>query len=94
MKRCVVSERILRIPLSELKTVRFHCKANEVNPCSGTIEVPIEDAGRVPLKCPTCGAEFRRPHIDGALKNLVTAFRSLSDNDVVDLEFVFPDSTT
>lgn len=81
-------EKILKIPLSELKTIRFRCMAKDGKPCDGVIEINIDNIGTAILRCPQCGTELRRTNIDEALKQFGKAFQILNNNDFISLEFV------
>jgi len=84
-----MSERILKILLSELKTVRLLCQAKG---CQGITELPVSKLKKG-MTCPLCREEFDASGFY-ALHELATAFRLLdSVKDHVQLEFVVPDSS-
>lgn len=87
-----MSEHILKLMLSELTTVRVHCKAPS---CGGIVELPI---GKLSTKyrggeCPLCKTEFVAINDIGdnpffLLEKVALMFAKAEDK--VEIEFVVP----
>jgi hypothetical protein len=91
-----VSEKILKILLSELKIVRIKCKGKHGqngDPCAMIYEVPIENLASVFQQncCPICGKPFYRPDSGNPLPSLAAALQMVASvNDTLEIEFVIP----
>ena len=96
-----MSEKLLKILLSELNTVRLVCqgKRQDGAPCGATIEMPLDrldSAFAMRCACQFCGTPFAVSSPDGTAKSpfpeLVAAFRNLNAiSRNVRVEFVLPD---
>ena len=79
-----MSERVLKILLSELKTVRLVCAK-----CGGTAEMTVVQlGGRNNVACPVCNTVYQ------SLSQLISLARSiefLRQQQELQLEFVIPD---
>lgn len=88
-----MSEKLLRILLSELTTVRVRCQGT----CRTVVELPLEEmAGKKlnqMLKCLNCGTDFDPLHTgESALVKFAQAAAKLMDlKGSVELEFTLPD---
>lgn len=85
-----MSERLIRIMLDELQTVRLVCQASK---CSGVAEISVSQlATKADPKCPACGASLvndsRLPH--QTLAQAIEQIRGQSAS--VRFEFVLPDT--
>lgn len=89
-----MSEHLLKLLLSDLKTLRIRCTKNK---CGTVVEVEMDKlfSGHSVGACPTCGADFRRPQeagVGGQLRQLVAAIGALGKmTDEVEIEFVLPE---
>jgi hypothetical protein len=90
----VVAEKILKIPLSELATIRLICKRQN---CGGVAEIPVSRlvalVGQV--TCPSCNQAFSVPVIGGpgglgGLKALGKSLENLAPTADMMVEFVVP----
>lgn len=91
-----MSERVLKILLSELKTVRLKCQRQT---CKSVVEVSVERLeqmfeGRDAPACPVCQGSYQ--HIDGSrpspFAHFAVAVKRLQQcKDSVEIEFVMPD---
>jgi hypothetical protein len=85
-----MTETVLRVLLSELKTVRIRCKQNG---CQGVIELPTSKLVHFQpsaAKCPSCGEAFaeyfgQRPNPFHALGMAVDSLEHL--NHAFEIEF-------
>jgi len=85
-------EKIIKIPLAELRTVRFACQRHN---CGGVAEVAVERLGALPgaVLCPSCNTAFKFKQVgavDG-LKALGMVLASMSNEDDVSVEFLIHD---
>ncbi len=94
MKESIVAEKVLRIPLEELETVRIACRNEN---CGGTVEIPVVrlDALVAAVLCPSCGHPFAVKQIGqlGGLRALGMALKNLVGNETFGAEFVIVDPT-
>jgi len=86
-----MSERLFKINLDELETIRLVC---QVNQCGGVAELSLGQlAAKTSPTCPACGGSFindhRLPH--QALAKAIEQIRG--QNASVRVEFVLPDNT-
>lgn len=88
-----VSEKLLRILLSELTTVRIRCQGK----CRTVVEMPLEEMAKKQvndmLKCSSCGMDFDPLHTgQSGLVKFARAAGTLTDlKELVELEFSLPD---
>jgi coenzyme F420-reducing hydrogenase delta subunit len=86
----MVSEQVIRVPLTELATLRVRC----LNPqCGGLVEATVERFAQVfaqGYRCPVCGVRFGANQADpDHLRALVKAMEELKrDSERVEIEFV------
>lgn len=87
----VMAEAILRIPLTELQTIRLVCKRDN---CGGVAEIPTMrlDAIVGQVRCPSCGQTFNAKQVGSmnALKGLGLVIKSLATEEGFAVEFVVP----
>jgi hypothetical protein len=85
-----VSKRLLSIMLSELGTIRLHCKT-----CGVVVEIAVDGMKPV-LVCPCCQRQFFEKNAGGEpLQALCKALETLravlkSSTQLYDVEFVIP----
>jgi hypothetical protein len=86
-----VSELLFKFLLSEITTVRVHCR-NSV--CGGVVEVPVEKLASVFAQpdCPICHRAFGTSGVGGQtlplLGQIVQELQKIKDK--VEIEFVLP----
>ena len=92
----VVAEKILKIPLSELATIRLVCKRQN---CGGVAEIPVSRLRNSPSldkwTCPSCNQAFSVPVIGGpgglgGLNALGKSLNNLARTADMTVEFVVP----
>ena len=86
-----MAEKIIKVPLDELQTIRFICKRQG---CGGVVEFPTARlTGPVGLTCPSCNQPFPVSQIGsiGGLRALGMAITNLTGNNDFEVEFVVPD---
>lgn len=83
-----MSEHLLKFLLSELKTVRIHCRAAC---CGGVAEIPIDRLGQ-PIGCPLCRTVWMDASKQPLLKGLGNAVAALGNASEVSVEFVLPEA--
>jgi hypothetical protein len=87
----MVVERISRIPLADLTTIRITCKK-----CNRTAETTVDDAAMIPAgRCALCNERFFDTRGGGndpfeALGSAMRRFEELADKFAI--EFVIPDN--
>lgn len=87
-----MSENVLKFLLSELTTIRVHCRARQ---CGVAVEIPIDQLEQRfrGMDCPVCHAQLlaATPDGDNAFINLAKAVRRFTSNPgTVEIEFVLP----
>jgi hypothetical protein len=85
-----MSEKLLKLLLSELSTIRVHCKKCRSN---ATIELPVDRIDRLfdKWECPICNEPFRKDKVDSAnyLTMLAKAIEGIKEAaDKVEIAFV------
>jgi len=87
-----MAQKIIKIPLGELRTVRFVCVRQN---CGGVAEIPVERLGSLPgaVQCPSCNTAFKFKPVGAvdALKGLGMVLASISDGEGVSVEFLIDD---
>jgi hypothetical protein len=89
-----VSERVLKVFLSELAQVRIVCA------CGVVTEMKLDKlVGATDLKCPSCGAVFQSPKTSelesaSSLAKLAKSIAAIQSVSTFQIEFVLPDTNT
>ena len=87
-----MSEKVLRICLSELTTVRILCQGQNGRSCSGIVELTIEAMVETykDQKCPLCGSNITNTS-PNYLECLGRSILRLKEQNGLRLEFVIKD---